>query len=410
MSFVFDSTAATQILKVRYTDKFIESLIYTSPLLAMFPKKEDGGGLNYTGAIRSAVPSTISATDTVAYVTGNASSYAQWVCPWKNLYGSANVSGAAVDQSQGNANALVEVMSSEFDGLFMGLGMQLGSYLYGDGGGSIGQITTTSSVGTATITLQNSAQAAAIWPGQILQASSDDGTGGAGVRTGTVTIKAVNPVAGTVTATSNWSAGISAITAGDFLFLNGSYNGAFPGLVNGWLCDANHLPTSGSSFNGVDRSIDSRLSGAYYSGNGAPKSESMVRLGTYVARYGGKPDKAFVSYLDYADLCNELGTRVIYTTDTAFKNPQIGFSGIKLATPNGEMSVYPDPYCPVGTFLILTTSTWLMPSMKKVPHVQTAFDGQDWLRQPGADQGQLRAVARMTTYCTNPSWNGIGSF
>ena len=47
MGLNFDVTAATPILKVRYTEKKIETLAFVSSGLAKMPKKTDGGGLNY---------------------------------------------------------------------------------------------------------------------------------------------------------------------------------------------------------------------------------------------------------------------------------------------------------------------------------------------------------------------------
>jgi hypothetical protein len=409
MGFNFDITAAQQITKVRYTEKKIETLAFVDPLFAMLPKKEDAGGTNYTGAIRSAVGSAISPSDTTAFTTGGSSIYNQWVCQYSNLFGSANITGTAIDRAKGDANALVDAMTGEFDGLFIGLGMTISGFLYGNGGGAIGAIGTVSG---NTIQLANPSLAVNFWQGQILQVSADDGTGGGGVRTGTATVKSVDSVTGILTSTSaTWATAIASIANGDSVFNQGSYN-AVPFGLAGWIPPFDKRPTSTDSFNSVNRSVDSRLAGAYYNGNGNPFSESLVQLATLIARYGGgkKGMKAFVNFLDFASIVKEQMGKVVIATDTAFKNPQIGFKGVKLIGANGEIDVYPSSMCPQGKAWMLEMDTWLLPTVGKLPRV-FSDDGSTWLRNSGADSYQLRAGSRgWTSYCADPSHNGVVTF
>ena len=415
MGFNFDITAAQQITKVRYTDKKIATLAFVDPLFAMMPKKEGVGGTNYTGAIRSAVGSAISPSDTVAFTTGGSSIYNQWVCQWANLFGSANITGTAIARTKGDPNAFVDAMTGEFDGLFIGLGTTIAGYLYGNGGGAIGQISTTSSVSSKTITLANPSQAVNFWQGMIVNASVDDGTGGGGVYTGSVTIDSVDTVTGVLGCTvATWATGITGggFAGGAYLFNQGTYNNVPYGL-SGWIPAYNKRPTTSDSFNGVNRSKDSRLAGAYYNGNGNPYSESLVQLLTLMARYGagkGKALKGFVNFLDMAQIVKEQMGKVVISTDTAFKMPQIGFTGVRLMGPNGPCDVYPAMMQPQGTGHVLEMDTWLIPSEAKLPHVFTD-DGSTWLRNSGADSFQLRAGSRgWTTYCADTSHNGIVTF
>lgn len=414
MGLNFDITAAQQIAKVRYTDKTIETLAFVDPLFAMMPKKPDQGGANYTGAIRSAVGSAISPSDTTAFTTGGSSIYNQWVCQYSNLFGSANITGTAIARTKGDANAFVDAMTGEFDGLFIGLGMTIAGFLYGNGGGAIGQISATSSTASATITLANPSLAVNFWQGQILQLSADDGTGAGGVRTGTVTVKTVDAVAGTLGVTAAaWTTGIASAAAGDYIFNQGSYN-AVPFGLAGWIPPYNKRPASSDSFNSVNRSVDSRLAGAYYNGNGNPYSESLVQLATLMARYGagknGKVLKGFINYLDFASVVKEQMGKVMLSTDTAFKAPQIGFSGVRLVGASGPIDIYPASMCPQGQGWLLEMDTWLIPSESKIPHV-FSDDGSTWLRNSGADSYQLRAGSRgWTTYCSDPSHNGVVTF
>ncbi|HJZ02975.1 MAG TPA: hypothetical protein VJ305_19815, partial [Streptosporangiaceae bacterium] len=251
----------------------------------------------------------------------------------------------------------------------------------------------------------------------ILQVSSDDGTGGAGVRSGTVTVSAVDINAGTITVSgANWAAGIAAVQPGDFVFQNGNYNGAFPGLF-GWLPPYSQGPNptrtglTSALFNGVNRTVDPvRLGGVAYPGQGAPKSESFIQLGMLVHRMGGRPDIMVANPVDYADLERELGSRVQYIQmgGNVLSDAQISFPGIEVATPYGRIKILEDVFCPQGYGFMLETDSWLIPSMQDLIRVAgEGTDGLQWLRAATSDSYQMRVVSRATTYCSAPGHNGV---
>lgn len=407
MGLNFDVTAATPILKVRYTEKKIETLAFVSSGLAKMPKKTDGGGLNYTGAIRNAVQSSVSASDTIAFTTGSGSVYQQWICPWKYAYASGNLTGAAIDQANGDMDSLVDAMTSEFDGAFIALGIHAGSALYGNGGGAIGQLNGASVTGATTLTLLNISQIVNFYDGMIVQASATDGTSGS-LRSGgaTATLSGVDVNLGTITSASPFVSQIAALGVSDYLFNQGDFGAKIPGLA-AWIPDSNSRSGLGTAFNNVVRSVDPvRLAGVAYNGKGAPKSETVIQTAALVGRMMGKPDLLLCNPLDYADVVKELSTRVQYVTSEAFNNPQIGFDGVKVATQYGTITILMDPFCPQGSAWLLTLSTWLLISMGKLPKVLgTGIDGQEWLRNAGADSYQLRTGYRATTYCSAPGWN-----
>lgn len=416
MGLNLDITAVGPVLKNRYTDKKVETISFQSPLLALMPKKTDLGGAQYIGAIRNAIPSSRSATDSTAFTVGASSGYKQWAIPWKSDYASANITGAAIDQANGDINALVDAMSGETDGMFEALGQSIGAALFQNGGGAIGQVA--SGQATATITLTDPTTAVNFWVGMLVQASVDDGTLAGGLRNAgaAIAVTGVDLVLGTVTAGAAWTGTIAALVANDYLFMQGDYAAKVCGL-KGWIPPPANRPTGGDSFFGVNRSVDPiRLAGVYYSGNGAPKSESLIQLCALIDRFqpGGtlaKPLTAVVNHLDMADIMKELSTRVVYTDATAFENPQIGFPAIQVATPKGMMKIIADPFCPQGTAWALDLSTWLLLSMGKVPKVLAkSIDGTDWLRNAGADSYQMRGGYRGNTYCAAPSRNGVVTF
>ena len=90
MGINLDTGAVTAVLKNRYTKKKIQTLSFQSPLFAAMPKDGEYGGNAYIGAIRTGTTTAVSSSDAIAFTTGSASSYQQWVCQWKEKYASAN--------------------------------------------------------------------------------------------------------------------------------------------------------------------------------------------------------------------------------------------------------------------------------------------------------------------------------
>lgn len=411
MGLNFDITAATPILKQRYTDKKIETVAFMSELLGMMPKDPNYGGSLYVGALRNATTSARSSSDTIAFTTGSPSNYVQWQCPWRQDFASANITGQAIDQAKGDMNALVDAMTGEFDGAFISLGISLGGAIWGNGGGAIGQIA--SGQGTPTITLSDTSKIVNFYVGQILQTAVDDGfTGSAGVKAGTVTVTGVDVNLGTVTASGNWSAGIATVAVNDFIFQQGDYANKIQGIdlwIPKFAPGTNSIP---ATVNNVNRANDPvRLAGVRYSGLGAPKAESLIQLFTLINRIGGRPKHAFLNPLDYADVVKDLGTRVQYVTETAFENAQIGFDGVQVGTPYGTIKIFQDVFVPQGFGYGMQLDTWLLPSMGKVPKVLGAgIDGMEWLRVGGADAYQARMAYRGATYCSRPASNGVVTF
>ena len=404
----FDITAATPVLKQYYTPMKVESLVFTSPTLAVMPKDTSGSGSAYIGAIRSSITSAVSQTDTVAFASSGASTYQQWTCPWRSGYARALVSGEALDKTGNDRGAFVKAVISETEGAYAAIGQQLGASLFANGGGALGQLGS-GTVGSTTLTLANPSDAIKFRPGQVLRAATTDGTSGS-LETGSVTLSAVDLFTGVLTASGNWSAGIATIANTDFLFADGDFGLAFQGLA-AWIVPNSKRPSAlSSSFNGVTRSVDPiRLGGVPYTGNGAPKKESLIQLGMMLTRVGAKPTHVILNHLDFADIVKDLTTNTRIVTETAYKNPQIGFQAIEFAAPFGTVKIMTDPFCPQGTGYILDMKTWKLPSMGQVPKVDF-IDKLNWLRTAGADAYEFRTLYRCATYCSMPGHNGVVEF
>ena len=404
---VFGLAQVTPVLKQYYTEKMIESLVFKSPVIGLMPKDTNAGGVNYIGAIRSAIPSFISGSDTIAFGTGGqGSTYNQWVCPYISAYAAANISGIAIDSSANNKTAFVSAVTSEADGAFLAFGQNLSAQIWGNGGGSIGQISNVSNVATTQITLTNPNQAINFWPGQVLSAATTDGTTGS-PEAGTVTLAGVDIQTGVLTATGNWNTGISTISNTDYLFLSGNFDTAVQGIP-AWI--PVNDPASNDSFNGVNRStMPNTLAGVRYVNNGASKKEALMTLAMYINRNQGVPTHCFLNNVDFVQVLKDLQSDVRYVDQAAMTKAQISFRGVAMATALGDIVLMQDPFVPQGFAWMVDIKTWKMASMGPVPRV-SFLDDLTWLRAPTADTYQFRLISRIATYCSNPGHNGVVTF
>jgi hypothetical protein len=414
MGFVFDQAAANTISKELYTPKDIETLCFESPLVGMMPKWTEGGGIQYVGAINNALLTSVSSQDTIAFTTGSPSVYQRWQCSWKQNYASANISGMAIDMTRTDKGAMVDAITREMDNGYKALGCALGRTIYGTGTGVIGTVNgvaaTTTNVTGDTIKLSNTSQAIQFQVGQVVNSGTVAGNV-ATPRSGSVTLVAVDLIAGILVANVAWATGISGFNVTDSLFNQGDANNYFPGMA-GWLPNAANRPTATDSFNGVNRYSDPvRLAGVYYSGNSAPMEETLTNAVILTVKFGGKPTKCFLNPQDYANLIKGLTGRVQYVTETAFENAQIGFAGVKISTPGGEITLIQDSYCPQGTAYLLNLDEWVMPSMGPVPkNLTEETTGLIWIPQLTSNAFISQLGYRATSYCAAPGHQCVISF
>lgn len=314
-------------------------------------------------------------------------------------YSLANISNEVLEASQGDADAFMRAATTEIDGAIQAVTNSIASALYRSGTGSIGQISATSNVGTATITLATPADIVNFEVGMTLQLAATDG---ATPRSGSVVISALDRSAGTITASGNWTAGISAAQAGDFILVSGDSNAKLSGLA-AWLPIAS--PTA-TPFFGVDRSVDPiRLAGFHKSYVGVPIEEALIDLANNVGLNGGSPDYCFMSFQNYANLIKALGSKVMYVDLKS--DAGVGFQGVKVYGPKGQITVVPDTFCPADRMYMLQMDTWQLCSLGMAPKLLKS-DGMEFLRVSSADAVEVRVGAYLQLACHAPGFNGVG--
>lgn len=419
MSSTLDINAINAVLKQRYTKKTLNTISFIDrPALASIAKDTNGGGKNLVVGIRNSMPQTRSATfanaQASATFAAGPSTYNSWTITWFSDYGTANITGAVIDQANGDENALVDAVTSEVDGMIENLANSASVVLYHNGGGARGQISSGSTVASTTITLANPDDITNFALNMAVQCSADDGTGGGGVTTGgggnnvgfivgidydlgTLTVSATLGGAG-----ANWSTIFNAVATGYFIFAQGDYN-AFPAGFSGWLPST--APGGSDSFYGVNRSKDpTKLAGVRVTGGGAAYEETAIQAMTRVGRMGGKPSRCYVNPTDWSAIEKSQQGRVFYNRVESFDDPEIGFKSLTITGPKGPCEFVSDVYCPTGNGFMLQPDTWLFYSMGEIPRI-IEEDGLRMLRSATADAYEVRGVWRGAPACTAPGWN-----
>lgn len=391
------------LLKTIYSSEGIEDLtLKESPALGMIPKAEnfnnytfeellEYGDIKGVGQVFSSAQNAIAGTDDVRFVLTRVQTYAL-----------AQMTGEAIEASKGSPPAFVEVLKRQMDSAFHASGQTLSHQLFRNKYGSRGRIGT---ISTTTITLSNIDDIVHFEKGMTLVASSSDG--GALRASTTYTVATVNRDTGVITTTVDAAAG-SSWAANDYLYRATDRNtsSGTTGLCMSGFDD--WVPASAPSstaFFGVDRSVDtSRLGGIRYDGSAKNVVEAINGALYRAGRDGSYPETIFMNPTNYRELVDYLGSKVVYCTESAYKNPSIGFDGIKVMGPRGTVRIFPDPFCQVNVAWALTLATWKLRSLGKLPHILN-LDGLDIRALATSDGYEHRVGGYYQLGCKAPGRN-----
>lgn len=390
-------TSFASALKAHYTNDTVENMVYQdNPLLAMMSKYEKFGGKNLPIPIIYGNPQGRSASFTNAQANKTNSQVKDFVLTRAKDYSLASIDNETIEASKGDANAFLEAATTEIDGAIHSAARSLAIAQYGSGSGKIGKI---ASISTDTVTLSQVEDITNFEVGMTIVLSSDDG--GGSVRAGTLVVEGVDRDLGTVRTVADWTTGIAAAAANDFIFVQGDYDAKIKGLA-AWLPST--TPSS-SPFFGVDRSVDAtRLAGVRFDGTNSPIEETVVKAASRLAREGGKPDYCFLSYSKYAELENALGSKVQYIDMKV--NAEIAFRGISINGPKGPIKVIPDQNCPADRAYMLQMDVWKLYSLGKAPKILDT-DGLKMLRDSSADSVEIRVGYYAQMGCRAPGFNAV---
>lgn len=396
-----DVASGAAILKTFYTnEQRLNWLCYrVFPLLALMKKNTEMRGSSYPVPVLYATSQGASASFATAQTNQTPAASVVFQMTRKSDYSIYSVTNEAFLASEGTAAAFVSLLTTAADGAFRTSSMRLATSAYLSGTGSIGQISSITAGGV--ITLTNISDLNRFEVGQTLQTNASDGGATPRAALGFVVAVDRSPVGGTVTVSAAAQGGApgqpSLWVANDFLLVQGD-NNARPSGMLGWLPAVS--PGSADSYYGVNRSVDSRLSGYRFSASSQSLEEGILEAAIRTAEQGGAPSHAFMPFTSYAGLQKSLSSRIQYVELKDEDDARIGFEAIKISGPRGPLHLLADQYTPAATVFLLDLETWRLGSIGHAPRVLEYTDGVSQLRINNQDALEGR-VGLYGNYWTN---------
>jgi hypothetical protein len=326
-------------LKQLNRDELVRKTTYEDrPMYAMLPKYERFTGRNMPMLNVYGNPQGRSASFSEAQGNTTSTLMTDFLLDIVSDYSVATMTGEVVDRTRSDKGAFLKALQSTIKNAQESLADAIETFSPLSGTGSIGQVSSGSTVSASTITLEDTSLISNFEVGMTLRGTSTDG---GAYDTGEEVLAAVNRSTGVLTATSAaWNTVMSALAASDYLVVSGdAANGSTNVKISGFAAWFPASVTSAAFF-GVDRTADSRLYGTYHDGSNQTMEDALIDGQSKSAQQGGTPDIGFINHVKMRRLIKELGASKEYTTVNA-TGPQglvanVGFRGVLI---QGDKSV-----------------------------------------------------------------------
>jgi len=392
-------------LKTHYTNDRVVDMTYDQhPLLAMLPKMSDFTGRDLVIPVLRGNPQNRSIEFSVAQAGVSTSEVDAFTIKRVHDYSLAVIDNEAMLASKGNPGAFLDATTTEIDGAINSLSRSLATKLYKDGFGWVGRVA--GAVTGDTLTLESADSVTAFEVGQVIQFAALPGSGALKDGGDKLTVVGVDRSLGKLKVSPNLE-NIAGIAVGDYIFFEGDRDNlssprrkAIAGL-DAWMP---YGGPSASLFFGVDRTVDTRLSGLWMDGTNMPVEEALIKAASLVSREGGNVDYAFMSFSQFAQLEIALGASVMRTN---LKVGEIGFSSLRVNGPKGEIKVVADQDCPEDDCFMLTMKTWKLYSLggKPIRNIGETDGNGRMLRKSNADAVEVRYGYYAQLGCSAPGHN-----
>lgn len=393
---------ASPTLKDLYPENAIRDLTAQArPLMAWVPKNENFVGEQMKVPVKYANPQGRSKTFGTAVSNKGSTKEKAFFVKRIDDHSLVSISNELIEAGRRGEGSFVDQLSHKTEAGINSLADAIHEGLFKNQGASKGQV---GSINGTELTLKNPNDVVYFEDGMVVQGASTDGTSGS-VHSGSVTITRVNRASGVLTASANWTSGISSLVADDYLFQDGDFGNGMAGL-DAWLPLV--PPSAGDNFFQVDRSDDpSRLAGVRVTAADVAGAEIHEKIVEGIGRLrregnGARPDTITVSENTYARLVLELQEQGRYTPP---KGGVVGFNELSFVFPGTSAMVLPDHRCPDNRIYLLKKDTWELASLNAAPFI-TNRDAP-LIREATADAFEVRIAFYGNLVCYAPGHNCV---
>jgi hypothetical protein len=375
--------------------KLISLALQKAPLTAYFPKSENGQGEIAIMRFHAWNAGGSGATVPQAIATEINDGYKKATFDWRLHYTSYSLGNPAIKRSQGSEQ-LVDVLQMGMKTTMARHGLNIETFMFGDGNGRLGQ---RASISGNVITLTGANEAWNFQPG--MEIIADDTIDGSSPRVGSTTVSTVNKSGNKITVAN--AAAITAFADADYLFLKTQVAATAPGLASIIPAVA---PTPGDNFGGLDRSIaPDELAGWRYSGSSGSKiTETAVSALSWGTNFGGKQDTIVMSTGRLNTLILEQQDKVVFgeMKDEEFK---VSRRTVVIQGPDGLVHCLGSPKCPDAFGWALERDSWDLNSVGE-PLISNALRTGKVIDDPNDDNVRLRWRSQYALRCSLPGHNG----
>lgn len=395
----FDSFGA--MMKETYSGKKVAELIYKkNKFLARVPRNTGFQGESKSIGLKFGNPTGVGRNFSTTKGNKQPGKYGKFVIEPKELFGFVRMNHRLIKQTKGDAGSLLRAKGEEFDGMFQQMGRRQAIQLWRNGGGTLGQVD--GAVNTDVITLSKLSDVRNFEVGMILTLHSAE-KGGATRAGGPTEVIAVDRSAGTITLDDDLNTSFAAAADGDWFAVEGDYDEAITGV-------AAYIPATAAEavtpLKGLDRSKDpTRLAGLRLDLTGWGYEEAVIELLSAVSNEGGTPNAVYMNPIDWVALERALGSRKEYVS-TGSTVAEIGFSGLRVVTEDGEAVILSDINVPSGLMYALQEDTWCLESVGETPALWDE-DGNMSLRATDSNDIDVQAYGYHELSCSAPGYNGV---
>ncbi len=366
----------------------------------------DGGELKFP--FNQGMPVSVSPDFNVGQNNPKASVFDGWTMTApKNLYGFLTINARAMKAARKDIGAWLRLRAKETNEIRDYMKMVLGGHAWwGDGAGDLAQVVGVT--GTNPVTVINVAPRDTIrFHKNMRLHAATTRTGGSvlsgGGETLVYTVTAINRQTGDLAVTRESSTTDAA--ANDYLYMEGSYD-AFPLGVQAFI-PASNPGTGGipAALLGMTRTDDVTMKSGFRTSWQGSIEESAKRLCADMGQYFDSMDSTlWLSRYNWFRLEQELSAQGRVVRDQTAQ-ARFGVPGIVLQTPEGDVTVVSDPYCPSSAGFLLNHSSWETHHLDPLIHI-VDDDGLPALRQMADDGIEIRLRSWSDNICQRPFKNG----
>lgn len=392
--------ASSAALKILYPKGELPAVLHkTFPTFDKLKKTTDFVGESEYVALQNENPQGASADFSTALGSLQQGNYVRFNISRTEHFGIARIKGHAAEAAVKNEGALVDLWQRETKGISMTELKCHAVYLFGNGSGTLGTISTLS---TVTATLDSATNMNYFDLGMRLGAVSDT-TLSPTARTGYARVTGIDRVNRTLTSGSNWTAQITGLVTGDDFVRAGDAAASGTATVITGLESYVAGGSSPGTLFGLNRNTDpARLAGQTASYAGVAMEDAVVDASALAGFQGvGYPDVLVANNRDIANMKKSMAAKITYDRNGSSAGG-VSFSKVTIEGENGPIEVISDPFCPRNVAYLLKMDEFDLHSLNAVPHLDN-YDSNSFLRVANDNAYEVRFVSFPQVRCKNPA-------